>query len=55
MDPVAAAGAPGPPPCVAADTWSPAHVVIVILENKSFNEIIGNREMPIQWPRAARL
>lgn len=34
------------PPCVAADTWSPQHVVIVILENHSFKQIIGDREMP---------
>jgi len=33
-------------PCAAADKWSPAHIVIVILENKSFQEIIGNRETP---------
>ena len=34
------------PPCSAADPWSPAHVVIVILENKSFTQIIGDPEMP---------
>jgi hypothetical protein len=33
-------------PCVAAGTWSPAHVVIVVLENRSFKQIIGDREMP---------
>ena len=33
-------------PCAAAERWSPAHVVIVILENKSFQEIIRDREMP---------
>ena len=33
-------------PCAAAERWSPAHVVIVILENKSFREIIGDRELP---------
>ena len=33
-------------PCGAAGTWSPAHVVIVILENKSFGQIVGDREMP---------
>ena len=33
-------------PSEAADKWSPAHVVIVILENKSFPGIIGDRELP---------
>lgn len=33
-------------PCPAADTWSPAHVVIVVLENRSFKQIVGDREMP---------
>jgi hypothetical protein len=33
-------------PCAAADRWSPAHVVIVILENKSFDQVIGHPEMP---------
>ena len=33
-------------PCSAADTWSPAHVVIVVLENRSFKQIVGDREMP---------
>ncbi len=33
-------------PCAAADRWSPAHVVIVILENKSFQQVIGHRELP---------
>ena len=33
-------------PCLAADTWSPSHVVIVILENRSFSQVIGNPEMP---------
>ena len=32
-------------PC-AADRWSPAHVVIVILENKSFGSVIGDWQMP---------
>ena len=33
-------------PCAAAQRWTPAHVVIVILENKSVQEIIGDPEMP---------
>jgi phosphatidylinositol-3-phosphatase len=33
-------------PCAAAEDWSPAHVVIVILENRSFREIIGDRDAP---------
>jgi hypothetical protein len=33
-------------PCAAADRWSPAHVVIVILENRSFQQVIGHPEMP---------
>jgi len=32
--------------CVAADTWRPAHIVIVVLENSSFGQIIGSRDMP---------
>src|SRR5262245_17708449 len=34
------------PPAVAADRWSPAHIVIVILENKSFSGMIGDAELP---------
>lgn len=30
----------------ATTRWAPDHVVIVILENKSFSELIGSREMP---------
>ena len=33
-------------PSAAADKWSPAHIVIVILENKSFSGIIGDAELP---------
>ena len=33
-------------PCAAADRWSPAHIVIVILENKSFQQVIGHPELP---------
>jgi len=33
-------------PAAAADRWSPAHVVIVILENKSFPGTIGDGELP---------
>ncbi|HTS51697.1 MAG TPA: alkaline phosphatase family protein [Burkholderiales bacterium] len=33
-------------PCPAAERWSPAHVVIVILENRSFQQMIGHPEMP---------
>jgi hypothetical protein len=33
-------------PTVAADKWSPSHVVIVILENKSFSGVIGDAELP---------
>lgn len=33
-------------PAAAADRWSPAHIVIVILENKSFSGIISDAELP---------
>jgi len=33
-------------PCAAADKWSPAHIVVVILENRSFQEIIDDRDVP---------
>jgi hypothetical protein len=33
-------------PCTAAEKWTPAHVVIVILENKSFPGVIGDAELP---------
>lgn len=29
-----------------AGRWSPAHIVVVVLENKSFDEVVGDREMP---------
>jgi len=29
-----------------AGRWSPAHIVVVVLENRSFDQIIGDREMP---------
>jgi hypothetical protein len=32
--------------CAAADKWTPAHTVILILENHSFHQIVGDREMP---------
>jgi hypothetical protein len=30
----------------SAQTWRPAHSVIVVLENKSFDQLIGDRDMP---------
>jgi hypothetical protein len=30
----------------SAQTWRPAHIVIVVLENKSFDQLIGDRDMP---------
>lgn len=41
--------APSSPPAPTAPVstrWAPDHVVIVIFENKSFQELIGSREMP---------
>ncbi|GAB4441079.1 MAG: alkaline phosphatase family protein [Rhodocyclaceae bacterium] len=30
----------------AAAGWRPAHTVLVVLENRSFEEVVGNRDMP---------
>lgn len=33
-------------PALAAKPWVPGHVVIVVLENRSYHELIGSPEMP---------